>query len=224
MVNEWEFMEPRDRKWVNPKPIAIFFAQHLSLLSCDFILSYTLMVDDRSGRLATQIKPEPTHNRNGSNMIVEAIDDWLEDDLIQRGILDSTTENNTSPVSQTIPDMVSETSSSNDDSSVQYSASRKRSKGGADASTKDIAIKRQRNTDAARRSRLRKALKLQSLEHEVTELKSENKALAGQVSTLEARQVEFASREKSLKGRIQELERQLRETKTRLKQAQQGHI
>lgn len=182
------------------------------------------MVDDRSGRLATQIKPEPARNRNGPNMIVEAIDDWLEDDLIQRGILDSTTENNTSPVSQTIPDMISESSSSNDDSSIQYSASRKRAKGGADASTKDIAIKRQRNTDAARRSRLRKALKLQSLEHEVTELKSENNALAGQVSTLEARQVEFASREKSLKGRIQELERQLRETKTRLKQAQQGHI
>lgn len=168
------------------------------------------MVDDRSRRLTTQVKVEPLPDRTGAGLSVDAIDDWLENDLIQRGILGSTEQ--TSPVSQTMSDMISESSLPSSNGST---ARRKRNKG----VTKDMAIKRQRNTDAARRSRLRKALRLQSLEHEVSQLKAENENLAGQVSALEAKQLQFMSREKTLKHRIQELERQLRET--RLKQ---GHI
>jgi chromosome segregation ATPase len=170
------------------------------------------MVEDRSGRLATQVKVETVTDRAGPGLSVDAIDDWLENDLIQRGILGSTL-----PVQQT--DMLSESSSSI--SSRKTTKQRSKREG---SSTKDIVTKRQRNTDAARRSRLRKALKLQSLETEVSELKAENITLAGQVSSLEARQTEFASREQTLKTRIQELESQLRGAQARLIQAQHNTI
>jgi chromosome segregation ATPase len=170
------------------------------------------MVDVRSGRLATHVKVETVSDRAGPGLSVDAIDDWLENDLIQRGILGSTL-----PVQQT--DMLSETSSSI--SSRKTTKERSKRDG---SSTKDIVTKRQRNTDAARRSRLRKALKLQSLENEVSELKAENLTLAGQVSSLEASQAEFASREQTLKTRIQELESQLRGAQARLRQAHYNTI
>ncbi|KAI8583757.1 hypothetical protein K450DRAFT_219859 [Umbelopsis ramanniana AG] len=170
------------------------------------------MVDVRSGRLATHVKVETVSDRAGPGLSVDAIDDWLENDLIQRGILGSTL-----PVQQT--DVLSESSSSV--SSRKTTKQRSKRDGSA---TKDIVTKRQRNTDAARRSRLRKALKLQSLENEVSELKAENITLAGQVSSLEARQAEFASREQTLKTRIQELESQLRGAQARLRQTQYNTI
>ncbi|KAG2173432.1 hypothetical protein INT44_008784 [Umbelopsis vinacea] len=170
------------------------------------------MVDVRSGRLASHVKVETVSDRAGPSLSVDAIDDWLENDLIQRGILGSTM-----PVQQT--DMLSESSSSV--SSRKTTKQRSKRDG---SSTKDIVTKRQRNTDAARRSRLRKALKLQSLENEVSELKAENITLAGQVSSLEARQAEFASREQTLKTRIQELESQLQGAQARLIQAQYNTI
>lgn len=170
------------------------------------------MVEDRSGRLANQVKVEPVSDRVGPGLSVDAIDDWLENDLIQRGILGSTL-----PVQQT--DMLSESSSSIGSRKTMKQRSKRDG-----SSTKDIVTKRQRNTDAARRSRLRKALKLQSLENEVSELKAENITLAGQVSSLEARQAEFASREQTLKTRIQELESQLRGAQARLIQAQHHTI
>ncbi|KAH8554350.1 hypothetical protein BGW37DRAFT_465272 [Umbelopsis sp. PMI_123] len=165
------------------------------------------MVDDRSGRLATQVNVDSVPDRANAGLSVDAIDDWLENDLIQRGILGSAL-----PVAQT--DMFSESSSS-----ISSHTPKKRSKQDG-SSTKDIVIKRQRNTDAARRSRLRKALKLQSLESEVCQLKEVNKTLAGQVASLEAKHAGFASREQALQSRIQELEAQLRGAQTRLKLAQ----
>lgn len=105
-------------------------------------------------------------------------------------------------------DMASESSHPSSCTSSTAAPSIKKKRQG---STKDLATKRQRNTDAARRSRLRKAQRLQSLELEVKQLMEKNDALAGQVATFEAQQIESAKREQVLNTRIRQLEAQLRE-------------
>ncbi|KAJ2958563.1 hypothetical protein NQZ79_g5885 [Umbelopsis isabellina] len=162
------------------------------------------MVEIRSGKLG--VKSEDGV-RNG--LSVEAIDDWLENDLIQRGILgDSHNTNTSSPGVQSVSDMASESSHHSSCTSSSAVPSKKTKRPGT---TKDLASKRQRNTDAARRSRLRKALRLQSLELEVKQLMEKNDALAGQVATFEAQQIESVKREQVLNIRIRQLEAQLHE-------------
>ncbi|CAM0141008.1 unnamed protein product [Umbelopsis sp. WA50703] len=169
------------------------------------------MVEIRSGKV--RIKSEDGA-RNG--LTVEAIDDWLENDLIQRGIL-GTHNTNTSPGVQSVSDMASESSHQSSCTSSITAAPKKKP-----STTKDIVTKRQRNTDAARRSRLRKALRLQSLELEVKQLAEKNDVLAGQVSTLEAQRIESANREQVLKDRIRHLEAQLQNSRQELNAAQPG--
>ncbi|KAJ2080660.1 hypothetical protein H4R24_002897 [Coemansia sp. RSA 988] len=56
------------------------------------------------------------------------------------------------------------------------------------------ALKRQKNTDAARRSRMRKILRIETLEGRVSELESENTRLADIVAKLEAEKAAMAQR------------------------------
>ncbi|KAG9296438.1 hypothetical protein G9A89_015030 [Geosiphon pyriformis] len=80
----------------------------------------------------------------------------------------------------------------------------------------EIAIKRMKNTEAARRSRLRKAQKMESLEQEISELKTENSRLQTRVAVLESEKTSL--REKSIEkdARVRQLEQQLSEAYERL--------
>ncbi|OMH84606.1 General control protein GCN4 [Zancudomyces culisetae] len=74
-----------------------------------------------------------------------------------------------------------------------------------DSSLEPDALKRLKNTDAARRSRLRKALRLDTLEKHVAELESDNLSLKSQVSTLQLERSEFFERESKLLAQISSL-------------------
>lgn len=70
-------------------------------------------------------------------------------------------------------------------------------------------IKRQRNTDAARRSRLKKTIKMESLEKKVDELKTDNDRLRVKVAVLETEVCHVTEKEKNNRQRVLELEAQL---------------
>ncbi|KAI8149887.1 hypothetical protein BJV82DRAFT_503503 [Fennellomyces sp. T-0311] len=88
---------------------------------------------------------------------------------------------------------------------------RKASSALSDKESDDIALKRQRNTDAARRSRLKKLLKMEALEKRVTELEGENTRLTTRVAVLESEKSGLESKDKDLQERIRVLEEQLAE-------------
>ncbi|KAI8319841.1 hypothetical protein GQ54DRAFT_22451 [Martensiomyces pterosporus] len=63
-----------------------------------------------------------------------------------------------------------------------------------DSSADAAALKRKKNTDAARRSRMRKILRIETLEGRVSELETENTKLAQMVAALEAEKAAVAQR------------------------------
>lgn len=75
----------------------------------------------------------------------------------------------------------------------------------------DIALKRQKNTDAARRSRLKKLVKMEALEARVVELEADNTKLSTRIAVLESEKSGLESKDKSLEERIRTLEAQLAE-------------
>ncbi|KAI9257899.1 hypothetical protein BY458DRAFT_518467 [Sporodiniella umbellata] len=79
----------------------------------------------------------------------------------------------------------------------------------ADSEPLEVVLKRQRNTDSARRSRQRKAQRIETLESRVQELKSENNALSVKVAVLESKVEHITEREQTNRSRVQELEAQL---------------
>ncbi|KAJ1723725.1 hypothetical protein LPJ53_001950 [Coemansia erecta] len=62
------------------------------------------------------------------------------------------------------------------------------------------ALKRRKNTDAARRSRMRKILRIETLEGRVSELETENNKLAQMVAALEAEKAAMAQRMAQMEG------------------------
>lgn len=75
----------------------------------------------------------------------------------------------------------------------------------------EIALKRQKNTDAARRSRLKKLVKMEQLEKRVSELESDNHSLTTRIAVLESEKAGLESKDVSLEDRIRVLEAQLAE-------------
>ncbi|KAI8368970.1 hypothetical protein BD560DRAFT_398237 [Blakeslea trispora] len=75
----------------------------------------------------------------------------------------------------------------------------------------EAAQKRQKNTDAARRSRLKKIIKMETLEKQVTELESDNARLTTRVAVLESEKSALVLKDKGLEERIRVLEAQLAE-------------
>ncbi|KAG0737723.1 hypothetical protein G6F57_005988 [Rhizopus arrhizus] len=75
----------------------------------------------------------------------------------------------------------------------------------------EVAVKRQKNTDAARRSRMKKILKMEHLEDQVKELTFENSRLTTRVAVLESEKGTLSLKEQSLEDRIRVLESQLSE-------------
>ncbi|CDS11668.1 hypothetical protein LRAMOSA03931 [Lichtheimia ramosa] len=75
----------------------------------------------------------------------------------------------------------------------------------------EIALKRQRNTDAARRSRLRKVQKMEGLERRVKELQALNEQLQLKVAVLESERDAAKRKQDKYEKRVHELETQLAE-------------
>ncbi|KAF7727578.1 hypothetical protein EC973_007339 [Apophysomyces ossiformis] len=73
------------------------------------------------------------------------------------------------------------------------------------------AIKRQKNTDAARRSRLRKVLKMEALERRVRELEVDNERLLLHIAVAESERSAAISKEQRNRERVSQLESQLAE-------------
>ncbi|CEP11861.1 hypothetical protein [Parasitella parasitica] len=73
----------------------------------------------------------------------------------------------------------------------------------------DAIVKRQRNTDAARRSRLRKVVKMETLENRVNLLKADNERLRVKVAVLEIEVNHATEKDERNRQRVVELEAQL---------------
>lgn len=75
----------------------------------------------------------------------------------------------------------------------------------------EVIRKRQRNTDAARRSRMKKMLKMEALENRVNELENDNARLTTRVAVLESEKSGLETKDNDLQERIKALEEQLAE-------------
>ncbi|KAG0166622.1 hypothetical protein DFQ28_007069 [Apophysomyces sp. BC1034] len=74
-----------------------------------------------------------------------------------------------------------------------------------------LAVKRQKNTDAARRSRLRKVLKMEALEQRVRELEADNERLLLHIAVAESERNTAITKEQRNRERVSKLESQLAE-------------
>lgn len=82
----------------------------------------------------------------------------------------------------------------------------------------ELALKRQRNTDAARRSRLRKVQKMETLSSRVSELESIHQQLLIRLATLETDKSILLKNEATYQSRIEQLESELTDAHVKLAQ------
>ncbi|CAO3626533.1 unnamed protein product [Cunninghamella blakesleeana] len=82
----------------------------------------------------------------------------------------------------------------------------------------ELALKRQRNTDAARRSRLRKVQKMESLSSRVNELETIHQQLLIRLATLETDKSILLKNEANYQSRIEQLESELTNAHVKLAQ------
>ncbi|KAI8393850.1 uncharacterized protein BYT42DRAFT_552472 [Radiomyces spectabilis] len=108
------------------------------------------------------------------------------------------------PMMSPLPQMVGAGTPSN-------GSSLKRSSPCAEDSVDEAALKRQKNTDAARRSRLKKMMKMEALEKRVAELEQVNASLLLRVAVLDSEKSNLKEKESSHEDRIKTLEAQLAE-------------
>ncbi|KAG0032254.1 hypothetical protein BGZ81_011346 [Podila clonocystis] len=80
----------------------------------------------------------------------------------------------------------------------------------------EIVAKRAKNTDAARRSRLKKLIRLEGLEAKVSDLETANSDLSMKIAILETEKSGFVSKDAEQIARIEQLEAQLAEAHTAL--------
>ncbi|KAF8920431.1 hypothetical protein EDD21DRAFT_389683 [Dissophora ornata] len=93
----------------------------------------------------------------------------------------------------------------------------KRSRSPEEEETEEILAKRAKNTDAARRSRLKKLAKLETLEVKVAELEATNHRLNTRVAVLETEKNGFLIKEAEQNARIAQLEAKVMEAHLTLK-------
>ncbi|CAG8561378.1 5635_t:CDS:1 [Cetraspora pellucida] len=147
---------------------------------------------------------------NASNIVSDGTSSFVNSHInTQKSPLSST---KSSPV-VIVPSKSSPTKSTN-------GRSRKRSESEIDKDpeiiSEELAIKRAKNTDAARRSRLRKVMKMESLEKQVNELKTENSDLQTRIAVLESEKKGLEEKNIDKDNRIRLLEQQLAEAHERL--------
>ena len=115
------------------------------------------------------------------------------------------------------PAVVSSSSTAATTSTKLGTRRRKRSIGeiGKDPHTieDELALKRAKNTEAARRSRLKKMLKMESLQNQVNELKKENTGLLTRIAILESEKKGLEDKNSEKEERM---DQQLSETRKRL--------
>ncbi|KAG0250298.1 hypothetical protein DFQ27_009472 [Actinomortierella ambigua] len=88
---------------------------------------------------------------------------------------------------------------------------------GKDVDTMDeAALKRAKNTDAARRSRRKKLLKMEGLEQRVAELEVENSMFESKLNEVELERSLLADKDMKQQARIQELEKMLADVRASL--------
>lgn len=118
-----------------------------------------------------------------------------------------------SPVSVPVAKEKSKSPAATSASTPVFSASPRAGKKRAtsDDPMDEAAIKRQKNTDAARRSRLRKVQKMETLEKKVAELEKINASLLMRVAVLDSEKTNLKAKESSYENRIKVLEGQLAE-------------
>ncbi|RIA86909.1 hypothetical protein C1645_807562 [Glomus cerebriforme] len=80
----------------------------------------------------------------------------------------------------------------------------------------ELALKRAKNTDAARRSRLRKQMRMESLVKQVADLKTENNDLQTRIAVLESEKKGLEDKYTEKDTRVNMLEQQLAEAHERL--------
>ncbi|KAI8069584.1 hypothetical protein BC940DRAFT_297020 [Gongronella butleri] len=95
--------------------------------------------------------------------------------------------------------------------STSSSSGRKRTSAMATLPPDEAAVKRQKNTDAARRSRLKKVMKMESLEKRVADLERLNAQLLLRVAVLDSEKSHLQSKESAHEDRVKTLEAQLAE-------------
>ncbi|KAI8800771.1 hypothetical protein BJ742DRAFT_63192 [Cladochytrium replicatum] len=83
---------------------------------------------------------------------------------------------------------------------------------GSDSCGDPLAAKRQKNTEAARRSRQRKVVQMETLQGQVSELQGENSRLNVRLAVVESERDQWVAKENELMERIRSLERQLNES------------
>ncbi|KAI8813206.1 hypothetical protein BJ742DRAFT_475151 [Cladochytrium replicatum] len=83
---------------------------------------------------------------------------------------------------------------------------------GSDTCSDPLAAKRQKNTEAARRSRQRKMVQMETLQNQVSELQGENSRLNVRLAVVESERDQWVAKENELMERIRNLERQLNES------------
>ncbi|KAF9537706.1 hypothetical protein EC957_007788 [Mortierella hygrophila] len=93
---------------------------------------------------------------------------------------------------------------------LSSTVNKKRAASPADES-EEVVAKRAKNTDAARRSRLKKLVKLESLEVKVSELEADKTRLTMRVAVLETEKTSHLVREAEQNARIAQLEAKLAE-------------
>lgn len=105
------------------------------------------------------------------------------------------------------------TNNNNDNTNNNNDENRKRERSESIEDSQDLVVlKRQRNTDAARRSRQRKAQKMDTLEKRVLDLEVDNERLRLRTAVAESERANIEAKEKRSRVRILELERQLADT------------
>ncbi|KAF8932970.1 hypothetical protein EDD21DRAFT_435958 [Dissophora ornata] len=102
-------------------------------------------------------------------------------------------------------------SPSSDDTPVFKTKASKKRQLTLEEEADEIVAKRAKNTDAARRSRLKKLIKLEGLEAKVSDLEAANNALNMKIAILETEKNGFITKDAEQTARIAQLEAQLAE-------------
>jgi len=196
-----------------------------SLMQMSIAPSVTIPVDD-SAPLTTipgnsSLSPAlniPWNTEATSSSLTDDLD-ILQNTSSSSPLLSGYSGNNTANNS---PKSSSTVLSSPSTPSLNKSNSRNRKRSNADVDkdpqivADELALKRAKNTDAARRSRLRRVMKMESLEKQVNELKSENNDLQTRIAVLESEKKGLEDKNKEKESRVHLLELQLAEAHERL--------
>ncbi|KAI9493770.1 hypothetical protein BDB00DRAFT_872013 [Zychaea mexicana] len=149
-----------------------------------------------------------------------SLDEWLENDLRASGILNEPApiekkrNNSSTTTSSVVATQCCNTGGCIADDAMhsstllQEETSKQRMEHGTQH---PVTLKRQRNTDAARRSRLRKCQRMDSLETRMRNLELANEHLRLRAAVLESERKATLHRHKRSEERIMELDKQLAE-------------